>query len=194
MLRYCEVCGKELSPKTKGNLCRKHAQSAPWIGFFAKDDIIKRMYINEGQTLDAVAKYLNASRRTISRHLSHMGVKLHHNIRPLSITMPTSVADLAYLAGLMDGEGSFIVVKDKEKLRPVVSLGITSEEAINHLSTIGGSVSFFPKRKGKRKPYWSWALTRARDVLLFTESLRPYLVIKAEAADKVIDACKAILE
>ncbi len=103
--------------------------------------------------------------------------------------------DIAYIAGLFDGEGSITNKKYKEKKksgtydcrRISMEISMTDRDVIElvHETLMVGTVR--PKKvpKGK-KPQWRWRCT-FRDCLQVCKKLWPYAIVKLHAIEKVID-------
>lgn len=104
--------------------------------------------------------------------------------------------ELAYIAGLMDGEGT-ILIRDnyikknwgwqKHGLSLLVEIGLTDKELLPWLcNAYGGSVY---RCKDKRKHYWKemsrWHLS-ANQALHFLLDIFPYLRLKKEQAEVAI--------
>jgi len=98
--------------------------------------------------------------------------------------------DLAYAAGIIDGEGYIGIHKRKRKLRYSESLSYSLEVSVVMVEKeipdwlrlkFGGSVRKILKRK-ERKDVWCWDIwaKKARDFLII---IRPYLKIKQNQAD-----------
>jgi len=86
----------------------------------------------------------------------------------------------AYLAGLLDGEGSICILHwvpketGKPRVLPMVKLGMHSKEAIDFFAqTTGKNVYHHPGPKG----VWSVQLTH-KDAASFLEEILPYLITK----------------
>lgn len=106
--------------------------------------------------------------------------------------------ELAYTAGLLDGEGSIVIAvskpTEKNKLRTKshwlqVSITNTNREIIDWLlSTFGGHISDGTKSisRNKQRPTWNWRITsrKARDFLM---KILPYLKIKRMHAEIAIE-------
>ena len=95
--------------------------------------------------------------------------------------------DLAYMAGLFDGEGSISIGKHLKigRWNPTYSLKVTMAMAnpyIPHLfqMAIGGVVKGY-ERKGKRLPTWYWYL-ESKKAIPFLEAIMPYLRLKQDEA------------
>ncbi len=108
--------------------------------------------------------------------------------------------DLAYVAGIIDGEGSIVIYQrpmkkiihhgkygdrtPKHELN--VSVGMTDRKIPYYLKDLfGGSVCGVTQRSGNRKPFWKWSVTgqRASDLL---KRLLPFLKTKALQAQTAI--------
>jgi len=102
--------------------------------------------------------------------------------------------DLAYMAGLFDGEGCIHIAKLKrpESKRGchfglVATIGMTSEFLLElYHSQFGGSVYCYTKPRGNRKLCWQWII-RSRQAVAFLKAIRPYLLLKADEADLAIE-------
>ena len=85
---------------------------------------------------------------------------------------------IAYLAGIVDGEGSvgyYSAGKDKRK-RLTIKVGMTEESVVSLLHTTFGG-SFYKRKPTQHKDVWVWQVTDnlARQALV---QLQPYLRIK----------------
>lgn len=109
--------------------------------------------------------------------------------------------DLAYMAGLFDGEGMIGIYKTPctecklgFRLDPRVIIGNTD-------TRIDDVVDSFPikfcRRRAKvtkgGKLYYEWTISRIRHILSFLRSIRPYLKLKADQADLMVEYCKSRL-
>jgi hypothetical protein len=109
--------------------------------------------------------------------------------------MSFTPAELAYAAGLIDGEGTITIVRrcgsanreGKRKNRYhelVVELANTDRRMIEWLhQRWPATLSYWSGGKNtKAKGRWTWILTSGR-ALAFIEDVRPYLVLKGQQAD-----------
>ena len=97
--------------------------------------------------------------------------------------------DLAYLAGILDGEGCIHIKKNKRKDCPKgvqyqlgVSVRMSSENICRLYQTFfGGRIYQCKKYKSYHKQLWQWIVTacQASD---FLKAVSPYLVEKKEEA------------
>ena len=101
--------------------------------------------------------------------------------------------DLAYAAGLIDGEGSIQIVKHRDptcrqgyKLWLNVTVSMCDPEAVEWANnTFGGSL-YTPKAKtSSGRTIYRWSVT-TRAAANFLKSIRPFLKVKAEVADIAI--------
>ena len=86
--------------------------------------------------------------------------------------------DLSYAAGLIDGEGSFCLSKDRKtsKFRhPTVQLSSTSYELLEFMKSLfGGCICSHKTYKPNHKKHWSWKVADTRAVEV-SQILLPYL-------------------
>lgn len=107
-----------------------------------------------------------------------------------------SDTDIAWAAGLYEGEGSCIALKINDKWGakrryPRISLGMTDEDVVWRFHSIMGvgRVTANKPRPG-RKQMWTYQCTRREDCLSIIERLRPYLGTRRLAqVDAVIAEC-----
>ena len=99
--------------------------------------------------------------------------------------------DLAYTAGLMDGEGCIAIYKrpsktskDKIRFSLTVTIGISNEWIPQWLKlAYGGSIR--PQRLPSRRVFWSWVI-EAQQALGFLKLITPYLHLKRPQAELAI--------
>ena len=85
----------------------------------------------------------------------------------------------AYLAGLIDGEGTITITKEKANSKfkmPVVSVASTTIELLNaFVNNYGGVISNKKLYKEHHKPSFSWRLTNQKALILLNDVL-PYML------------------
>ena len=96
------------------------------------------------------------------------------------LTLPEKETDLAYLAGLIDGDGS-ITWRDTERRYWSVKVIMNDREIIDYLLTIGGTQSQQLHKNRSRMSY-GWYLSRQEHVRAFLEAVAPYLRTYAKQA------------
>jgi len=86
--------------------------------------------------------------------------------------------DCAYIAGIIDGEGTITLTRFSSDARwrvPIVSVSSTIREILEFLrGCCGGAIASRRSREAHHKPSWSWKLERLRAVTL-CERILPYL-------------------
>lgn len=85
----------------------------------------------------------------------------------------------AYIAGIIDGEGSILLSKDKKmKFRaPMVTVSSTTIELLEFLKLhYGGVICSHKTYKEHHKPNWSWRLVYDRALELLSD-VEPYLIV-----------------
>jgi hypothetical protein len=90
------------------------------------------------------------------------------------------IKELAYAAGLFDGEGSISLVRhhDNRTHSPQVSIASTDYEVVNWFQKrFGGSIVTKQPRMSNHSVSYDWRLTDRR-ALTCLELVRPYLVIE----------------
>ena len=91
-----------------------------------------------------------------------------------------AVDEVAYAAGLFDGEGSVTLVRHRENRTPSpqVSVASTDYEVVFWFQKrFGGSIVTKQPRKSNHSVSYDWRLTDRR-ALAFLKIIRPYLVIE----------------
>ena len=98
---------------------------------------------------------------------------------------------IAYLAGIIDGEGTFYIGKHAIQERGFnarVLVVNTNEKLMNWLHCTFGGLLY--SRKSKKNPHWKlkyeWILNKS-DILSFCKLLLPYLICKKEQAELMIE-------
>lgn len=88
-----------------------------------------------------------------------------------------SVEDLAYAAGLFDGEGSIMLRPRRPRNNGtlIVSMSNTDASLIGWLKDRWGGFAKPYRMQGNRKPAWSWCLA-ARAAAAFLMEIQPYVV------------------
>jgi hypothetical protein len=107
----------------------------------------------------------------------------------------TKTSKLAFLAGLADGDGaiSISIIKRKDgnwighSFEPYVSLGMTSRKLCKWAQKhFGGNLYGYDQPEGHQK-MWHWKLYGNKAIEKLLIALLPYLLIKREAAEVVME-------
>jgi hypothetical protein len=98
--------------------------------------------------------------------------------------------DLAYTAGLMDGEGSVSLAVQGNTLRIEVSCSQNTRTALDWLEKIYGGAVYEYKPKGRNSSIFNWKIygEKAIEFLLL---IRPYMIIKSWNAEQAISIWEA---
>lgn len=94
---------------------------------------------------------------------------------------------VAYLSGIIDGEGWIIVRKNRGRGQFYfeVGVGMVSKHIIELLQeTFGGNV--YEERVPNRRSIWRWKTLNQPNILACLLQVRPYLRVKHEQADVLI--------
>uniref|UniRef100_A0A6M3L7F3 Putative HNH homing endonuclease n=1 Tax=viral metagenome TaxID=1070528 RepID=A0A6M3L7F3_9ZZZZ len=92
--------------------------------------------------------------------------------------MGVSEIDLAYAAGIIDGEGTIYITPQHGYLILCVGVHMTTSEVPVWLrKTFGGGLSKHGSQNKKHKDSWRWGLT-AKSAIAFLEEVYPFLKLK----------------
>lgn len=132
----------------------------------------------KGQIASLGQAFPGRSAESLQRKAAKLGLvraRRADAIEELGLLASLSERQAAYIAGLVDGEGS--ITRNRGCAR--FSLGLTSEPAIRWLAQVTGG-SFREVKVGpNRKRFWVWTLSKERAVAALYKRLSPYLLIKA---------------
>lgn len=104
-----------------------------------------------------------------------------YDIQPITIRNPTA-DQCAYIAGLIDGEGSITFKKGQ----PTIVIYNCHEGLMRWLVTTVGGAYRMSDRRG-REPNYSWSIGGARNCALLNRLTLPHLIIKRHLAVGMID-------
>jgi len=100
--------------------------------------------------------------------------------------------DLAYLAGVFDGEGSIFIAYSrygkKRFLYAMVDIASADKDWTFELQRMIG-MGGIHKWSGNRA--YHWRLVNQNKILMFLKAIRPYLKFKSEKADLMIQYCES---
>lgn len=107
-----------------------------------------------------------------------------------------TAVDWAWIGGFFDGEGTFGIArkrpnaKHKEQsilYQPQVKVSVTDERPIKWLKeNVGGNYYCYDSKSSKWKDYYRWE-TYGDSIVEFIKHVSPYLRIKKEVSDVVLD-------
>lgn len=94
--------------------------------------------------------------------------------------------DLAWCAGFLDGEGSFLLATDRN--RPMIQAQQIVSEPIERLKDVlGGSTFERTNRTVKGHPIYQWNLQGGVTMRRVIPMLLPYLTVKRQAASLLLE-------
>ena len=95
--------------------------------------------------------------------------------------------ELAYLAGIIDGEGCISFARRLKKyITPTLQVTNTNRDLIDWLHVcLGGNVYRRKDDRPTRKESWLWSVA-GQKALLIIRDIRPYLLVKRKQADIVL--------
>ena len=108
----------------------------------------------------------------------------HFTWKP-TLVLPKSETDLAYIAGLADGEGSFY--KRTQDGHWYFKLAMTDKPIIEWLASFGGTFHIEHRPKGYKTPY-TWSIARRADLRILIEAILPYLKVKYNIAKEALES------
>lgn len=100
------------------------------------------------------------------------------------MSIPAEPVEVAYLAGIFDGEGS-ILWSERHQWR--LSITNTNVDLLRWLESQVGGVTRPMRRYPNRKQCYVWRASGRRGILSLLEAMRPYLIVKAGEADVAIE-------
>lgn len=110
--------------------------------------------------------------------------------------MPTDETDLAYLAGIFDGEGCIHLTPDHHRKstrnRVMLTISNTDRELMDWLLGFGGSLASDGKDP-RRSVQYRWRIAARSDVIDFLESILPYLRVKKSKAEIAIGFARSLI-
>ncbi len=103
--------------------------------------------------------------------------------------------DKAYIAGIIDGEGSLGIYErgrpptrcQTPSFMPTIRVAMTDREAIDFIAErFKGRVNKY-KHKDRTKPQYVFDLFSRKEIIPFLDAVRPYLKVKALNADLMLE-------
>ena len=105
--------------------------------------------------------------------------------KPSRWTSPPDTV-VAYIAGIIDGEGSIGIVKGAYRVHvaQLAQAGLCDRlQALTGIGTVGVSVS------GRKRPMARWVITRHDEVIDLLRATLPYLIVKRAGALAALAYC-----
>ena len=96
---------------------------------------------------------------------------------------------LAYLAGLIDGEGCFSVSSSEGKVKARLEVSMTDAGVIKWAHDTFGGTTFKQERRAAWEEIHTWRLSKREELRKLTEELLPFFRTKRLAAIIVLEFC-----
>ncbi len=95
---------------------------------------------------------------------------------------------MAYIAGLIDGDGMIGIRKGADKNLPLIQFHNSMKQASIYLNKLfGGTVSCEKPRKENGRIVWRWMLQGKEGCLNFLSKVLEHLVLKRDSADQLME-------
>ncbi len=101
----------------------------------------------------------------------------------------------AYVAGIIDGEGTITLTRRRKNETPCphISVANTNLEMLEWLrSKLGGIICSKKKYQPHHKQSYTWTIKLAGKCLQLLSDIRPYLIIKRQHADLLINEYRKV--
>lgn len=106
-----------------------------------------------------------------------------------------TTVECAYLAGLFDGEGcvGYYKRKGSRSKYSFLSTVMISQSAARLMTWLRETIGFgtIYSRPGKKNIEYHWETNKKADVVEFLAAIRPYLILKGEQVDILLDHLRA---
>ena len=158
--------------------------------------VLEDLYKGQRLTTKEIAIKYNCDPETIRLKLVTYGIKRRRDCPRYipKIHMPDNIEKLAYLAGIVDGEGSIFLARSKRSIGqvyPTISVKNTNKALMDWLHfEFGGTVGIAekPKNSGHKIAY-AWRVYGVLDVEMLLKAIEKYLIIKSSNAIIVREFC-----
>jgi len=153
----------------------------------AEKEQARKLY-SKGFTIRQITKFLHRDRKIISEYLESIGLKTRKpKLFEQTIKIPPK-DDLLYIAGLFDGEGYCHFDKIKGYQHHLGIANKNKEIMLWLKDKVGGFI--YGSKHGKYGICWNWRIQRMTDIIIFLESIIPFLKIKKGVALKLLNECQ----
>lgn len=141
-------------------------------------------YLIKTKTIKEIALILCTSVWTIWQKVKELGLNSDEDILINNLTHDT----LAYIAGIIDGEGSINISKEKGGKNYVLRVTVNNIDPnliIYLKENVGGSIFQAHGKINQRRSLYNWVIS-AKKAGLFLKKILPYLIIKKDQAETAI--------
>lgn len=102
-----------------------------------------------------------------------------------------SPTEAAYLAGIIDGEGTVFLARSGKRRTVRLSFYSTCREIVDWAhSRIGGSIVFHPSRHVQHADGWEWRVHSLSHAARVARAVLPYSIIKCKKLEAMISYCE----
>lgn len=151
---------------------------------------LERVLVQEyqaGDNITLIASHHAIRYDTVRSILKRYKAITGRRLRSASLQVPTSAAQLGYIAALVDGEGCIRVSEDAVRHRVVIRIANTDRPLIEWLAQFGGTVHWYDRpTKPHRKTAGAWTVAQAIDAYHLLIAIEPYMIIKRSRAEEAI--------
>lgn len=82
--------------------------------------------------------------------------------------------DVAWAAGVIEGEGTFSISKTDKSIRVIVRM--TDEDVVRRIYDLfGGAFSGPYAEQSRMKPIWTWSMGKRSEIIPFLKLILPYM-------------------
>lgn len=112
--------------------------------------------------------------------------------------MNLSDTEKAYIAGIIDGEGSLSIGNMRSNVRkrianfkPVIRVAVTNPDLPLYLKEkIGGGITIVEHKTVNLKTQYAWYISGKKNIVVLLQLLMPYLIIKKKQAQLFLEYFK----
>ncbi len=172
-----KICGIAMRPPNRGRKPRSPQEY--------EKEIVREYQAGDSMTLIASRHQIgyDAVRSIMRRYKATTGRRL----RSPSIHVPTSEAQLGYLAALVDGEGTIRNFTHTGRRRIYVQVANTDRPLMEWLAQFGGTVHWHDRSAEPHyKTVGAWTVSQAIDAYHLLIAIEPYMIIKRPLAQQAI--------
>jgi hypothetical protein len=153
--------------------------------------------IHEGKRYSEIAEVLKRSYFSVVNKAHKLGLTFFCLTEPRLRMSDFSEVEKAYLAGFLDGEGAFMILKNKNRrgdgfwFCPSIFVANTNAEVIEWIQSKirFGSLSHKKQKRNKRASL-VFKIQRPADVIEVVNGMEPYLKVKKQQANLLREWCR----
>jgi len=161
--------------------------------------LLMKLYDKEKRSSVDIGRILKCNSETVRNRLKEHGIPIRRAgpILRMKLKLPKDKCALAYIAGIVDGEGSIFMGYSPNSVggrNPTVTIRNTHLGLIEWLLKFGGRKQtdhrpIDPRTSKQNKTCYHWIVTSPMDVQEILIAILPYLIIKKVKAQKMLPEC-----